>query len=389
MKKIIRLLAALVALVAVVLTIAMWRTRPEPPAADSESARRLAGGPYSVTSSDYTFVDSSRPTAANGDFPGAPERTLEATLWYPRGDDGPHPLVVYSHGFMSMRTGGRYIAEHLASHGYVVLSADFPLTNFFAPGGPNVDDAVNQPADVAFMIGEVLSWTSEQRPFAGSIDEQRIGVVGVSMGGLTSTLVAFHRRWRDPRVDAAISIAGPTVFFSKSFFSSADVPFLMIAATDDAMIDFDANAARVPEVVPDGRLVSIERGSHAGFAQPAAGLMRLLGNPDGIGCRALLPNLDIDPNASPVDFGDESDGIVTGPMQGPLPCANGIPDEALNPGRQHMITKLAVHAFFESRFAPDEAERLRNERYLSEVIATDFPEASFRSQAALGAVAPL
>ena len=318
-------------------------------------------------------------TAANGDFAGAPERTLEATLWVPRDADGPHPLVVYSHGFMSMRSGGRYIAEHLASHGYVVVSADFPLTNFFAPGGPTVNDAINQPADVSFLIDEMLAWPEGQRPFAGSIDESRIGVAGVSMGGLTSTLVTFHRRLRDARVRAAVSIAGPTAFFSPFFFTSADVPFLMIGGTGDAMIDFEFNAAPVPDMVPGGALLAIEHASHAGFAQPASGVMRVLGNPDMLGCRVLLPNLHIDPAASPTGFGDERDGIVPGPMRGPLPCTAGVPDESLNPARQQMITKLAVHAFFESIFAADPQERSKQAAYLAGVLAVDFPEAAFRS----------
>lgn len=61
-----------------------------------------------------TYVDSSRPTSDNGAFPGAPNRTLPVTIWYPTaGDpDGPavpdaapdrgggrYPLVVFAHGY--------------------------------------------------------------------------------------------------------------------------------------------------------------------------------------------------------------------------------------------------------------------------------------------------
>ncbi|MEN8162249.1 MAG: hypothetical protein ABFS41_19415, partial [Myxococcota bacterium] len=150
--RLLRWLGAITVLLAAVLGVAWLRAAPEPPAEGSESARRLAAGPLAVGSSDHTLVDQTRATDANGDFPGAPQRTLEATLWYPQGEPGPHPLLVYSHGFMSTRSENAPLAELMASHGYVVASVDYPLTNGQAPGGPNVDDAVNQPGDVSFVI---------------------------------------------------------------------------------------------------------------------------------------------------------------------------------------------------------------------------------------------
>ena len=237
-----------------------------PPAADSESARRLASGPHRVATFDTVFVDASRPTDANGDFAGSPERTLAATLWYPEGAAAAHPLLVYSHGFMSMRSENAPLTALLASHGYVVVAVDYPLTNFGAPGGPNVRDAVNQPDDVRFVIDRVLAWEPGERPFAGEIDRERIGAVGLSLGGLTTTLATFHPRLRDPRIAAAVSIAGPAAMFSPAFFATADVPFLMIAGTGDAMIAYESNAAPIPRMVRSGGLVSIEGASHAGFS---------------------------------------------------------------------------------------------------------------------------
>ena len=49
-------------------------------------------------------------------------------------------------------SGGAYLAEQLASLGYVVVAVDYPLTNGLAPGGPDVKDVVNQLADVSFLI---------------------------------------------------------------------------------------------------------------------------------------------------------------------------------------------------------------------------------------------
>ena len=104
-------------------------TQPTRPPDTSESARWLLPGPNSIARSELVFVDPSRSTSANGDYPGASSRTLVASLWYPTNVDGMHPLIIYSHGFASNRNGGSYIAENLASHGYVVVAADYPLTH--------------------------------------------------------------------------------------------------------------------------------------------------------------------------------------------------------------------------------------------------------------------
>jgi dienelactone hydrolase len=373
--KVLRWVFGVTTAVAAVLAAAFALKAAAPPAADSESARRLVSGPHRVATFDTVFVDASRPTDANGDFAGAPERTLAATLWYPEGASDAHPLLVYSHGFMSMRSENAPLAALLASHGYVVVSVDFPLTHYGASGGPNVRDAANQPGDVRFVIDRVLAWEPGERPFAGEIDRERIGAVGLSLGGLTTTLATFHPRLRDPRIAAAVSIAGPAAMFSPAFFATADVPFLMIAGTSDAMIAYASNAAPTPRKVRRGGLVSIEGASHAGFAVFSDMFpMRLLANPDSIGCYALTRNLQFPEN--PFEkLGGAAEGILLDPDV-LLPCRDGAPASALAAGRQLMITRLAALAFFESRFGPD-TERAAHEAFLHETLARDFPEASF------------
>lgn len=378
--KALRILAGLGLALALLLASAWLASAPEPPPVGSESERRLAPGPLRVGWADQRFVDRSRSTGANGDFAGAPERTLEATLWYPEDQPGPHPLLVYSHGFMSMRSENVPLAELLASHGYVVVSVDYPLTNRSASGGPNVADAVNQPGDVRFVIDQLLALPESERPFAGTIDPERIGAIGLSLGGLTTTLATYHPRLRDPRIAAALSIAGPAAFFGERFFASADVPFLMIAGTADAMVDYARHARPIPQKIASGGLLTIENASHAGFAAFADMFpLRLLDNPDALGCRALVGNLEARGVENPfAGLGGPEDGIVleSGPQ---LPCKNGAPEDALAAGRQLMITRLAALAFFESTFALESAERASQASFLTETLPRDFPEASYQS----------
>ncbi|TMA33683.1 MAG: hypothetical protein E6J87_09445 [Deltaproteobacteria bacterium] len=373
-----RLVIATVLLVGIVAAAIFTALAPELPPAGSESARRLAVGPLAVASLDRRFVDRSRPTAANGDFAGAPERTLATTIWYPEGAPGPHPLLVYSHGFMSMRGENAPLLDMLASHGYVAVSIDYPLTNRSAPGGPNVADAVNQPGDIRFVIDQLLGMPESERPFAGGIDADRIGALGLSLGGLTTELVSFHPKLRDPRIHAAISIAGPTAMFDERFFASADLPFLMIGGTADAMIGFEENAAPVPRKVAHSGLLAIRGATHVGFGAFADGFpLRFVRNPDALGCRMLLRNLEKLDGANPLaGLGGAEEGVVLG-SSFQLPCQKTITERALAAGRQLMITRLAALAFFESWFAADPAERAAQATYLAETLPRDFPEARY------------
>ena len=45
---------------------------------------------------------------------------------YPAGVTGAVPVVVFSHGLGGSRRGAVYYAEHLASHGYVVVMVQHP-----------------------------------------------------------------------------------------------------------------------------------------------------------------------------------------------------------------------------------------------------------------------
>ena len=101
-----RLRALLVLVVAAVASVAF--------APAARAAARHADRVYAVGKRSYTFVDRSRPTAANGAYAGAPTRTLPTLLLYPTAgaprrpavDGAPplrhrggFPLVVFSHGF--------------------------------------------------------------------------------------------------------------------------------------------------------------------------------------------------------------------------------------------------------------------------------------------------
>lgn len=371
-------LGGLLGLSLIVIVVTFMLTMPEPLPDGAPSEAWLSPGPFSVAQVDRIFVDETRETAANGDAPRLPSRTFPTTIWYPEAGTGSYPLVVHSHGFISERSDMAYVAELLASHGYVVAAANYPLTAGSTPGGPNANDLVNQPVDVSFLIDSVLGLAGSDKPFDGDIDASRIGLTGYSLGGITTTLATYHPRLRDERVAAAVSIAGPSAGLVSKFYETSDVPFMMVAGTLDALIDFEYNAAIIPQRVRNSVLLRIDGGTHLGFASIAEPLMRLMYHPDGLGCTAVLANADADTDSFIGALGDESDGIFADDDI-PAVCANMPSAKALHPGRQQMITRIAILAFFESVFDDSPVRREAALIELSRSLESDLPEASFSS----------
>tara|TARA_R110002110_G_scaffold43803_2_gene135644 strand:- start:2358 stop:3506 length:1149 start_codon:yes stop_codon:yes gene_type:complete len=377
MKTFLKIVLIVAAIVGVGVLVLVNGKQPEPFPPGSESASRLQMGPLEVVRLDHEFLDPTRPTAANGDYAGSEQRRLESTVWYPQDREyGPYPLLVYSHGFSSSRREAAYLNRHLASLGYVVVAADFPLTNMRAPGGPQVKDVVNQPADVSFLIDSLLQLSADaDHSLYRQIDPERIGALGLSLGGLTTTLAGFHPELRDPRIRAAISIAGPTFVFTPPFYRHHSLPFLMLAGDIDALVPYAANAAPVPGQVPGGELVTLRAGSHTGFAGPAA-VMRWLHNPDVVGCWIVQRNAGdameepwfdlIAPPEMGLDYTAEPDLCTLDP----LPAA-------MNTLRQQMITRVVVSSFFERQFSLSAPTRAAAARYLRQVLPAELDDVTY------------
>jgi predicted dienelactone hydrolase len=377
MKKLLWIVLVVVILLAVSCSVLNLGKQPQPFPSGSRSEAALQPGSLEVLRHEETFIDDSRPTDVNGDYPGAASRTLEGLVWHPTSNaSGPYPLIVYSHGFSSSREGGAYLAEQLASLGYVVVSVNYPLTNMEAPGGPYVRDVMNQPADVSFLIDTLLAQSATPgHRLEGMIDKTRIGVTGISLGGMTTTLVAYHPELRDTRIGAALSIAGPTAVFTETFFNNAQIPFMMLAGDIDALVPYSTNAAPILEKISGSQLVSLKGGSHTAFSG-MAGALRWLNNPDAIGCYMVKRSIG-DASEEPwYDLiGTEAQGVDHNAIN-ELCLMDPLP-EAMNALRQQMITSVVVSNFFQSVFAPTAAQREEADVYLSQVMAAELPEVSY------------
>jgi predicted dienelactone hydrolase len=303
-------------------------------------------------------------------------RELNGFVWYPEGwGDKPYPLIVYSHGFMSSVAEPEYLVDFLVPKGYVVVAVNYPLSHGGAPGGPNVNDVINQPGDISFVIDTMLARNADEADsLHGLLDPSRIAAVGLSLGGLTTQLATFHRDVRDPRVSAAVSIAGPSSFLTRNFFQTRAIPFMMIAGSADAMVPYEANAAPIPAKANNSLLVTLDEGSHVGFAGMASTVFRWAHHPDETICPLLLGGLDREDNEDePILLPDADIGIST---SGARPCTMETFDRAMRPAEQQMLTRLALYAFLEKVFAHDADRRGQMDRYLTTGLAAENPAAT-------------
>lgn len=351
---------------------ARW-TDPTVPTADQVAAP----GPYAVGMRTLDLVDASRPTPPNGAFPGAPERTLVTDVYYPaaqKGSDapllpGPWPLVVYSHGYMSMRGENADLLRHLASHGIVAAAPTFPLSSQSAPGGPTIADIGSQPGDVSFIIDSLAALSEGDGWAAGALaSPPRVAAAGLSLGGLNTGLLLFDPASRDERIEAFAILAGPLCFIPPAWTTGPLPPTLLVYGDGDAIIPYEANG-HAPFLAMTGprALVTLTGGTHVGFASSAASLFETFPDPDEVGCLTLDDNLQgqsFGDLAARAGFAGERPDIDSCPA----PCAILPPGEKMKSTTQAALLPLTAGAFLRAHFTGDEAlrrfvlERLPHER---------------------------
>jgi dienelactone hydrolase len=349
-------------------------------------------GPHRVGRINLRLRDVSRPTAPNGSFRGQPYRELDTSVWYPASagfrwgapkllEGGPFPLILYSHGLYSSRSEATRMAAHFASHGILLVGADFPLSKTRALGGkPTLRDVRDQALDVRFLLDEMLRRSADpSSSLFRAVDPERVGAAGISLGSATTLLATYHAQLHDPRIRAAVSIAGPTSMFSESFFSR-EVPLLHVHGDRDALIYYDLNARPLLDRTgPWAQLLTVEGASHTGFAHIPMEMisLRLVGalvapegshpdHADRLGCgvimRALPKDMDFRDTLGLLEHGIQAADTTAPGARSIL----GVP--AAKPDHQRRIAIHASLAFFLSHFGGDLTQREQARRFLSETM---------------------
>lgn len=181
-------------------------------------------------------------------------RPLPTTVYIPESGTSA-PLIVFGHGMWGHPRKFTRLFARWVEAGYVVAAPAFPHTNDENPPPYLIEDVVNQPADVSFVLGELLA--------RGLGDGERVGVGGYSLGAETALAVGLHPRYADPRVRAVVAVAGG--LFHPDF--AADVlrplPLLLIHGTEDTKKDRLREALKVYEAAQGPKdFVTIEGAGH-------------------------------------------------------------------------------------------------------------------------------
>ena len=337
-------------------------------------------GPYAVGEAQLTLVDASRPTQAVGSYPGAADRTLPTRIWYPAtsagsgaapSTDGPFPIIGWAHGFSSANFEGQYVGAHLASHGYVVVAPTFPLSNGGAPAGPSIADMTNQPGDLDFVMREIAGGAAGDA-LAAAIDDTRRGIAGLSLGGGTVLIGAYHPTWRIGNVSAAMALAPASCFFGEGLYEGS-VPMLIVTGDADMLVSLAGGPGRAFQWADAPiELVTLHGGNHVGFLGIEGQNGR---NADAaIGC----PAIGVGGSVAASGIGTLStllqEGVGPSGFDGST-CLDACVEEfpaSMSAARQLQVTRAAALAHFEAELRGDRAAA----RWLAQELAAQATDVS-------------
>ncbi|MFW9261840.1 alpha/beta hydrolase [Nostoc sp. CALU 546] len=206
------------------------------------------------------------------------DRKIPVDVYWSTAATPDKPVIVFSHGFGSVRTDLRYLAEHFASHGYVVAALEHPgsneaNTNLALQGKTRIvkpQEFLYRPQDISFVLDELekLNQTANN-PLVGKLATTNAMVVGYSFGGGTALTIAGAElqleqlkqrckknltslslaegmqciaeelpensyQLRDTRIKQAIALNPTTsLIFGKTGLTKVQVPTLVLAGSAD------------------------------------------------------------------------------------------------------------------------------------------------------------
>jgi dienelactone hydrolase len=194
-------------------------------------------GDYQVAERWFTFTEASatlgtRTLLVDVRFPDTPPVGAAS----PSAGSRSFPLVVFAPGYGQCSGSYSDLLSEWASAGYVVAAVNFPQTNCNT-ANPNESDLVNQPGDLAFVIGRLVTMSGEgQAPLAGLIDATRVAVAGHSDGGDTVAAMAAMSCCQYPALRAVIVLAGAEwPAFAGRWFGAPTPPMLFAQASADTV----------------------------------------------------------------------------------------------------------------------------------------------------------
>lgn len=251
-------------------------------------------------------------------------RRIPVDVYWSAAATADKPVIVFSHGLGSIRTDLRYLAEHLASYGYVVASPEHPGSNeahtntAIAGKGQLLEpqEFIDRPKDISFVLDELAKLNQTDASLRGKLATNNAMIVGYSFGGATAlsvagaelqlkglkercqgNLISFslgetiqcvaaglpqeRYQLREPRIKRAIALNPTTsLMFGETGLSAIQVPTLVVAGSADkttpALAEQIAGFSKIPS---PKWLVGFVGGTHLSVKDPSA-TMDQVGKPN-------------------------------------------------------------------------------------------------------------
>ncbi len=276
----------------------------------------MAFGPYPVGIRQFVYTD---PNPENNNEDGSP-RLLKIDMWFPtteefrggeqfiydvkaecgpavlekyegveigrfpvdavldapiRHGEGRYPVVIFSHGAFGIRFQSIFFTIQLASHGYIVISADHQfntLNEILVDGYESselVFSALHRPRDIFALLDWIQAkGEDENDEFFDLVDMENVACTGHSFGGLTSYIVTV-----DPRIDvivpmspAADMVNAFTNTFGNTPIEELSIPTLVMAGEQDKTLQYQSQQRDPFDTQPAPKwLLSLPRAGHYTF----------------------------------------------------------------------------------------------------------------------------
>lgn len=148
---------------------------------------------------------------------------------------GPFPLIVFSQGYDYPAEGYAALLTAWARAGFVVADPTYPATDPSAPGGPNERDIVNHPADLRFVVSDLIAAGHQASSrLYGLLDSGQIALAGQSDGGDVTLATAASTCCADPRIKAAVILSGAELAaFGGTYYGAGSPPLLVVQGNAD------------------------------------------------------------------------------------------------------------------------------------------------------------
>ena len=184
---------------------------------------------------------------------GEQKREVPLRIYLPE-INSPAPVVLFSHGLGGSRENSKYLGNHWAGRGYVVVCMqhagsdedvmkDVPRLQKFSKlkAAASGEAAQSRYRDVKETLNHLEAMNQEGGTHPGRFDMQKVGMSGHSFGAVTTQAVSgqnYGRRgqlFTDERIKAAVAFSPspPAIGGNADTFAKVEIPWLVMTGTKD------------------------------------------------------------------------------------------------------------------------------------------------------------